>query len=49
MSRGIPQEDVLALVHSEEYAGWVFDPDQPTQGNRPRVEGRLPSDVAGRA
>ena len=34
MDRLIPQNDVLALVHSDEYAGWVFDPAHPTQGRR---------------
>lgn len=30
----IPNADVLALVHSDEYAGWVFDTSHPTQGRR---------------
>ena len=34
MTRLIPQNDVLALVHSDEYAGWVFDSAHPTQGRR---------------
>ena len=34
MERLIPQNDVLALVHSDEYANWVFDPAHPTQGRR---------------
>jgi len=34
MDRLIPQNDVLALVHSDEYAAWVFDPAHPTQGRR---------------
>ena len=34
MTRLIPQNDVLALVHSDEYAGWVFDTAHPTQGRR---------------
>ena len=25
---------VLALVHSDEYAGWVFNDTHPTQGRR---------------
>lgn len=34
MDRLIPQNDVLALVHSDKYAEWVFDPSHPTQGRR---------------
>ena len=34
MERLIPQDNVLALVHSDEYAGWVFDQHHPTQGRR---------------
>jgi acetoin utilization protein AcuC len=34
MDRLIPHNDVLALVHSDEYAGWVFDAAHPTQGRR---------------
>ena len=34
MKRLIPQDNVLALVHSDEYANWVFDPSHPTQGRR---------------
>jgi len=34
MKRIVPQDNVLALVHSEEYAGWVFDEHHPTQGRR---------------
>ena len=30
----IPQNDVLALVHSDHYANWVFDSAHPTQGRR---------------
>lgn len=32
--RLIPQDNVIALVHSEEYANWVFDESHPTQGRR---------------
>ena len=34
MERLIPQDNVLALVHSDEYVGWVFDQHHPTQGRR---------------
>jgi acetoin utilization protein AcuC len=32
--RLIPQDDVIALIHSDEYANWVFDDSHPTQGRR---------------
>jgi acetoin utilization protein AcuC len=32
--RLIPQDNVIALIHSEEYAKWVFDESHPTQGRR---------------
>ena len=34
MERLIPQDNVLALVHSDKYASWVFDKHHPTQGRR---------------
>lgn len=34
MERLIPQDNVLALVHSDEYSNWVFDEHHPTQGRR---------------
>ena len=34
MEKLIPQDNVLALVHSDEYANWVFDETHPTQGRR---------------
>ena len=30
----VPNEDILALVHSPAYAEWVFDAHHPTQGRR---------------
>lgn len=30
----IPQDNVLALIHSDAYAQWVFDTGHPTQGRR---------------
>jgi len=32
--RLIPQDNVVALIHSDEYANWVFDESHPTQGRR---------------
>jgi acetoin utilization protein AcuC len=32
--RLIPQDNVIALIHSDEYANWVFDESHPTQGRR---------------
>lgn len=34
MENPIPQDNVIALIHSDEYAGWVFDSSHPTQGRR---------------
>jgi acetoin utilization protein AcuC len=34
MTAVTPNADVLALVHSDEYSGWVFDAAHPTQGRR---------------
>lgn len=34
MNHAIPRNNVLALVHSDAYAGWVFDSAHPTQGRR---------------
>jgi len=30
----IPQNNVIALIHSDEYANWVFDQSHPSQGRR---------------
>jgi len=34
MTHHIPNADVLALIHADEYATWVFNPSHPTQGRR---------------
>lgn len=34
MKRIIPPNNVLALVHSEEYSGWVIGEQHTTQGRR---------------
>lgn len=34
MTYPIPNDDVLALVHADEYASWVFHDSHPTQGRR---------------
>jgi acetoin utilization protein AcuC len=33
-NRMIPQNNVIAFIHSDEYANWVFDEAHPTQGRR---------------
>jgi|AntAceMinimDraft_1070359.scaffolds.fasta_scaffold53026_2 hypothetical protein len=30
----IPQDNVSALIHSDDYENWVFDTSHPTQGRR---------------
>ena len=34
MTPRIPEANLLALIHSDDYANWVFDENHPTQGRR---------------
>lgn len=34
MTQDLPQANVLELIHSDDYANWLFDEDHPTQRRR---------------